>query len=300
MSDIPFLFINITVFSCFLLMFVMFLATKKTPEIWAFLAVLLDAILWSGGAILMRLQMWPGMNFWYKVSLVALFSMKLFFYFFVHTFSRRKGRFLLAVFTIWTLAIIPGTVSGFYLKPPTPVVMPDGSTLFTYSLDWHIVIPCIMFVAIIGATAVLLLQVMREQGAHSPGIQVIIYGGLVMLAGNLLQVGLPGNTFPFDALSGIVFAALLMYALYKHRMFRLTLVVSRSLLTLVLAVICAIAAANFISPLHLLPSRPWGWTSAPPPRWCPWRLPDCWAAHTFSCGCCWRPCSPGKSSKAAW
>lgn len=172
MNDIPFLFINITVFSCFLLMFVTFLATKKTPEIWAFLAVLLDAILWSGGAILMRLQMWPGMNFWYKVSLVALFS--------------------------------------------------------------------------------------------------------------------------------IVFAALLMYALYKRRMFRLTLVVSRSLLTLVLAVICAIAAANFISPLHLLPSRPWGWTSAPPPRWCPWRLPDCWAAHTFSCGCCWRPCSPGKSSKAAW
>ena len=157
-----------------------------------------------------------------------------------------------------------------------------------------------MFVAIIGATAVLLLQVMREQGAHSPGIQVIIYGGLVMLAGNLLQVGLPGNTFPFDALSGIVFAALLMYALYKRRMFRLTLVVSRSLLTLVLAVICAIAAANFISPCIFLPSRPWGWTSAPPPRWCPWRLPDCWAAHTFSCGGCWRPCSPGKSSKAAW
>lgn len=258
MNDIPFLFINITVFSCFLLMFVTFLATKKTPEIRAFLAVLLDAILWSGGAILMRLQMWPGMNFWYKVSLVALFSMELFFYFFVHTFSRRKGRFLLAVFTIWTLAIIPGTVSGFYLKPPTPVVMPDGSTLFTYSLDWHIVIPCIMFVAIIGATAVLLMQVMREQGVHSPGIRVIVYGGLVMLAGNLLQVGLPGNTFPFDALAGIIFAALLMYALYKRRMFRLTLVVSRSLLTLVLAVICIMAAANFISPMHLFAEQTLG------------------------------------------
>ena len=153
MSNIPFLYINVAVLSCFALMFVTILAVKKTPEIWAFLAVLLDAILWYGGAILMRLQMWPGMNFWYKVSLVALFSMELFFYFFVHTFSRRKGRFLLAVFTIWTLAIIPGTVSGFYLKPPTPVVMPDGSTLFTYSLDWHIVIPCIMFVAIIGAVA---------------------------------------------------------------------------------------------------------------------------------------------------
>lgn len=90
------------------------------------------------------------------------------------------------------------------------MVNPDGSTVFTYSLNWHIVIPCIVFVAIIFATAVMLVQVVREQGVHSPGIQVIISGGLVMLAGNLLQTGLPGNTFPFDALSGIVFAALLM------------------------------------------------------------------------------------------
>lgn len=249
-ANIPYLFINITAFSCFALMFVTFLATKKTPEIWAFLAVLLDCILWAGGSILMRLQMWPGLEFWYKVSLVALFIMELLFYFFVHTFAHRKGRFLLALFTVLTLAILPGTISGFFLAPPTPVVNPDGSTVFTYSLNWHIVIPCIVFVAIIFATAVMLVQVIREQGAHSPGIQVIVSGGLVMLAGNLLQTGLPGNTFPFDALSGIIFAALLMSALYKRRMFRMTLVVSRSLLTVLLAVICIVASANLISPIR--------------------------------------------------
>lgn len=250
MTHIPFLFINVTALSCFVLMFVTFLATKKTAEIWAFLAVLLDAILWAGGSILMRMQMWPGLRFWYAVSLVALFSMELLFYFFVHTFARRKGKFLLVLFTVWTLAIIPGTISGFYLEAPTPVAMADGSTVFTYSLNWHIIIPCVMFVTIIIATAVLLLQVMREQGIHSPGIQVIVTGGVVMLAGNLLQVGLPGNTFPFDALAGIVFAMLLMYALYRRRMFRLTLLISRTLLTVVLAVICIVAAANFISPIQ--------------------------------------------------
>lgn len=249
-ANIPYLFINITALCCFSLMFVTMLATKKTPEIWVFLAVLLDCILWSGGSILMRMQMWPGLKFWYAVSLVALFSMELLFYLFVHTFARRRGKFLLTLFAVWTLAILPGTISGFYLSPPTPVVKPDGSTVFTYALNWHIVIPCIMFVTIIGATAALLLQVIREQGTHSPGIQVIITGGLVMLVGNLLQVGLPGNTFPFDALAGIVFAVLLMSALYKRRMFRLTLVVSRSLLTIVLAVICIISAANFISPMQ--------------------------------------------------
>ena len=59
MTNIPFLYINVTALCCFSLMFVTFLATKKTPEILAFMAVLLDCILWSGGSSLMRIQMWP-------------------------------------------------------------------------------------------------------------------------------------------------------------------------------------------------------------------------------------------------
>lgn len=250
MSTVPFLYINVTALCCFALMFITFLATKKTPEIWAFLAVLLDCILWTGGSVFMRIQMWPGLRFWYAVSLVALFSMELFFYFFVHTFAHRKGKFLLTVFAVWTLLLMPGTISGYYLAPPTPLVQDNGNTVFTYTLNWHLAIPCVMFVVIIAATALLLLQIMREQGSHAPGIQVIIIGGLVLLAGNLLQVGLPGNTFPFDTLSGIIFAALLMYALYRRRMFRLTLVISRSLLTILLAGICIIFAVNVISPMQ--------------------------------------------------
>lgn len=225
MSDIPFLYINVAVLSCFALMFVTILAVKKTPEIWAFLAVLLDAILWAGGSVLMRLQVWPGLSFWYKVSLLALFIMELLFYIFVHTFAHRKGRFLVTAFVLWNLAIIPGTLSGFFLSPPTPVVLENGDTVFTYSLNWHIVIPCIMFIAIIAGTAVLLWQVMREQGTHSPGIQVIVIGGLV-------------------------FAVLLMAALYKRRMFRMTLVASRSLLSVAMAAICLTFAANLIEPMR--------------------------------------------------
>ena len=212
-TNIPFIFVNITALSCFVLMFVTFLASKKTPEIWAFLAVLLDCILWSGGSILMRLQMWPSMNFWYTVSLVALFSMELIFYYFVHTFSHQKGKFLLIVFTIWTLLNWPGTISGLYLPAPVPKVRPDGSIVFIYeTITWHLIIPCVMFVAIIGTTTWLLLKILRTQGVRSPGIQVIVTGGTVMLVGNLLQVCLPGNTFPYDALAGIGFAGLLMYA----------------------------------------------------------------------------------------
>ncbi len=251
-TNIPFISVNITALSCFVLMFVALMAAKKTPEIWAFLAVLLDCILWSGGSILMRLQIWPGINFWYTVSLVALFSMELIFYFFVHTFSRQKGRFLLILFTAWTLLNWPGTISGLYLPAPIPMTRPDGSVVFIYeTITWHLILPCIMFVTIIGATTWMLIKILRTQGVRSPGIQVIVTGGTVMLVGNLLQVCLPGNTFPYDALAGIVFALLLMFALYKRRMFRMTLVVSRTLLTLIMAIICLVFAANFVRPIQI-------------------------------------------------
>lgn len=250
-SHIPYLGINITALSCFVLMFVTFLATKKSPAIWAFLAVLLDCILWSGGSVLMRLQTWPGLEFWYRVSLVALFVMELLFYVFVHTFANRRGGLLLGLFAIANAALLPGTVSGYFLAPPRAITAQDGSVRFVYTIDWHIIIPCVVFLVMMIGTIVLLIQVVQERGTHSPGIQVIITGGAVMMLGNLLQVGLPGNTFPFDALAGIVFSLLLLYALYRRRMFRMTLVVSRTVVTLVLAVICLIAAANFIEPAQM-------------------------------------------------
>ena len=125
--NIPYISVNVTALSCFSLMLVTFLAAKKTPEIKSFLLVLADCILWSGGSILMRFQMWPGVNFWYTVSLVALFCIELVFYYFVHTVSHQKGKFLLILFLCLTLAIMPGTISGRYLPAPSPATLADGS-----------------------------------------------------------------------------------------------------------------------------------------------------------------------------
>ena len=249
--NIPYISVNITALSCFSLMFVTFLAAKKTPEIKSFLLVLADCILWSGGSILMRLQMWPGVNFWYTVSLVALFCLELVFYYFVHTVSHQKGKFLLILFLCLTLAIMPGTISGRYLPAPSPATLADGSQIFLYTnVPWQLAIPCTISVVIIAATAQTLLSLLRTQGTRSPGVQVILIGGVVLLFGNLLQVCLPGNTFPYDALSGIIFAILLMYALYKRRMFQMTLIFSRTVLTLILAAICLFFAFNFLIPIQ--------------------------------------------------
>ena len=74
--NIPFLYVNITALFVYSLLLFIFLAAKKTPEIRAFLLMMVDCVLWTAGAMLMRLQVWPDPHFWYYVSLAAIFSLE--------------------------------------------------------------------------------------------------------------------------------------------------------------------------------------------------------------------------------
>jgi len=249
--QIPFLYVNLLALCAFVLMFFIFLAAKKTPEMQAFLALMFTCVLWTAGSIFMRLQLWPSMHFWYYVSLLAIFSMEAVFYVFLTVFSRQKGKLLALVFCAATVALYPGTLSGYYLPPPEPVLQPDGSMVYVYHADYlPMVLPCLLFVAIIIASTLLLMKMKREQGAHSSGVWLLFWGGLIILAGNLMQIFIPGNTFPFDTLSGVFFAALVMLALYRRRMFRMTLVASRGLLMVIVASVCAVLGAFFVDPAY--------------------------------------------------
>ena len=108
-SNIPFLYVNVTALCCFALLFVTFLAAKKTPEIRAFLLLLGDGTLWLAGAVLMRLRIWPGLTFWYYVSLLALFSFAWLFYMFLLRFTRTSEPFTLGLWTLINVVLLVAT-----------------------------------------------------------------------------------------------------------------------------------------------------------------------------------------------
>lgn len=201
-SNIPFLYVNVTALCCFALLFVTFLAAKKTPEIRAFLLLLGDGTLWLAGAVLMRLRIWPGLTFWYYVSLLALFSFAWLFYMFLLRFTRTSEPFTLGLWTLINVVLLVVTATGFILAPPTPQQTAEG-TVFLYSINWHIVFPCLFYVAFTTYLVRLTTRIIREQGIHSPGLLLVILGGSVMGIGNVVQVAIPGNTFPYDALAGV-------------------------------------------------------------------------------------------------
>ncbi|MEG1849976.1 MAG: sensor domain-containing diguanylate cyclase, partial [Oscillospiraceae bacterium] len=84
----------------------------------------------------------------------------------------------------------------------------------------------VIFGILIGCTGVLIYRVMRRHEMAAMAMPPLFIGMSLLLIGNFMSV-LPGNIFPFDTLSGILNAGCLFYALYRKRMFKLTLLVSR-------------------------------------------------------------------------
>ena len=97
MIDVPYLYVNLTALCCYIFIFVTFLAAKKNPDIKYFIVVMGGFILWTGGSILMRLRVFPGITFWFLVSIMSLFALAFLIFLFISSFARLKGFFLKAV-----------------------------------------------------------------------------------------------------------------------------------------------------------------------------------------------------------
>ena len=221
------------------------MAAKKTREVRTFIVFLGVLTIWSGSSVLMRLQVFPGVDFWFYASLLALFTIALCCFFFVCNFVREKGVFLKALWTATTAVILVLTARGVFLKPPTPETTAAGKVVFHYAISWPIAIPLVVLLSIVVSTALVIRRAVRERGLQSPGLLSLIFACVIMALGNMVSI-MPGNVFPWDQFSGIICAALLTWALYKKHLFNLKLLISRTLLVVILAAVFVAFGAYYI------------------------------------------------------
>ncbi len=251
--NVSYIYINIAAFLCFALMFVAFFAAERSREMRAWLFLLGDLVLWTGGTVFMRLNVFPSYEFWYYVSLLALFSIAFLVYNYVYQFANVKNSIERATWFFGTLIILAVSATGFFLAPPTLSVS-SGMAVYTYSMDWKIAIPTVFFMLIVGSIIKLFRRILAAKGKKAPGVAELIIGCFLMAIGNIVQI-LPGNTFPWDTLFGLAFAVMFVRSLYKRRMFNTTPVISSSILMLVSTVMCVGVAALFFKKLDALFER---------------------------------------------
>lgn len=242
---------------CYLFLFLTFLAAKKSKKvIYTFMALMAVMILWNGGSLGMRLQLWPSVYFWHHVSLLGMLMLPVGYYHFTLDFLEEKsgsGKRFWGVF--YPLIFVLNCVTGFFVPLPE-VVARSGKVQFIYHYNWHIYL-------LYGIVLLTFLQLAFIIRRHCMGNRIafrqlvpIICGVAIMIVGHGLATLPAFAGIPVDIVSGVFNACFLFYALYKKRLFRMTLLLSKSNYCVLSMIIGVVIFSKFaVSFQHLLMDR---------------------------------------------
>ncbi|MGI6730698.1 MAG: HD domain-containing phosphohydrolase [Anaerovoracaceae bacterium] len=241
-----FTYIPIIALCCYAFLLLSFMAAKKSRIINSFLLVLSAMILWNGGSLLMRIQLWPSMKFWYDVSIIGLTLMAYAFYVFAVEYAESTDKLFKKIWLVLVVAAnIINITTEFFLAPPN-LVTTGNQVRYVYDISWPVAILFTLCMAMITHMLVVLIKFSRTNEKAKKQFMPIFAGIFMMFIGHLMIMTPFFKGFPTDILSGVANALFMFYALYKRRLFKLTLLVSRGIVYAFAAAFSLLVFSNSI------------------------------------------------------
>ena len=220
--------IPITALFCYVFLFFAFAAAKKTKVIKSFMILLMVMVLWTGGSLAMRLQLWPSEEFWYHVSLLGVFFLPCAFMGFIMDFlDIRKNVCKIAGKVFFLGSYILNLFTGIFLPPPSVVEGAAGSVQFVYDFSWTIIIPFAVAGYLMVTMIYYIYRGCKGNMVLKKQLMPILAGIVILFTGHMSLMIPFFKGFPIDVLSGVFNAFFIFYALYSKRLFKLTLLISR-------------------------------------------------------------------------
>lgn len=224
----------------YILLFSVIFASKKDKRLSAFLQILAVLIVWTGGSLLMRLQVAPGVGFWYHVSLTGIWLSCFTLIRFMRVFSGKGFSLLDKILLGLTVALlVVNAVTGWFLAPPNPVVE-NGVLLFVYETTWGTVVMYLFLAAVATIALANTVSCYRTRAVTRQQFVPLLFGALIMFAGQVVIMLPRFKGIPLDIGAGVIYAFCLFYALYSKRLFTLTLAFSRRNYCIVTATILSL------------------------------------------------------------
>ena len=246
-----FVFIPVIALCCYTFLLLSFMAAKKNKLINSFMLFLSAMILWTGGSLCMRMQLWPSLNFWYDMSILGLNLMPFAFFIFIVEFIGLKDRIFKKVyFLIIAVMNVINITTGFFLAAPAAITAADGGVSFVYSLTLPVILMFAFCVVITFHALYLLFKYSKTNEMAKKQFMPIVYGVFILVIGHLALFIPLFKGFPTDILSGVCFAFFMFYALFMRRLFKLTLLVSRGSCYAIAAGLSLLLFSNFIGLLQ--------------------------------------------------
>lgn len=243
--------VSIVALLCYLFLLLTFLTSKKTDKvIRSFMLLMAIMICWCGGSFAMRIQLFSVVNLWHHVSILGMMLVVAGSYNFVLDFLEEKNSYdKYFWFVFHLLLFVVNCVTGIFIPEPL-VVSSEGTTQFVYIYSWHIYL---LFVGILPCVFQMVRVIYRHcKGNHIAYQQLkpIINGIIILLAGHVAATLPIFSGVPLDIASGVFNALFIFYALYKKRMFKMTLLFSKSNYIAFALIIGAVVACRIVMPLQ--------------------------------------------------
>lgn len=221
------------------------LTAKKTSELYAYMAMLVACIMWTGGALFMRMEMAPGVGFWWTVSMSGIFLIPYVLYLVTSFFAESRGAFSKIVFGLMTVVILVMNGLDMYITEPE-VVHIGGHTEVHYTANMLCIIPTMVGAIILFAAGRVLIRGVRKNGMPLSYLTPFIAGTLIMFVGVFMDIIPALNSLPLDSLSCAMNAVCVYYAFYKKRVYSLHQITSRGgMYVLTLMIVALIASPVF-------------------------------------------------------
>ncbi|MBQ1280647.1 MAG: diguanylate cyclase [Oscillospiraceae bacterium] len=235
---------------CYLFLLLTFASSgiKTKKVLHTFIAMLAIMILWNGGSLGMRLQLWPSPYFWHHVSLLGMLMVTVGYFHFVLDFLDDKNSHGRRFWLIFYAAIfVVNCVTNFFIPLPE-VIITNGQAEFLYHYSWHIYVLLAFIIVILLQLAGITWRHCRGNRIATQQLLPVVSGLSIMLIGHTLATLPMFVGFPADMLSGAINAFFLFYALYKKKLFRMSILLSKYNYAVVAVMFGVLLSANTAKP----------------------------------------------------
>ena len=227
---------------CMLMLF--FVLSQKDKYIRIFMMVLAALIIWTAGALLMKLDLYPGALFWNKIMIAGMLSVPFLLYCFLSVFTNSLN---VVRTIIWGTLTVTACVIGLLglvvaeANVITNTIMVNGNpvrtTEFVYILG-PMATPIYVFMFIIIAAILIKARNTVRNGDTTWGrISLITIGVMIMFVGSLSNIITELGKYPIDILFTLINAILIVVAIYKYRMLELRFMVTRGIVYSIFAAV---------------------------------------------------------------
>ena len=238
--------VSIVALLCYLFLFLTFLPTKqKSKVIRAFMTLMVIMILWVGGSFAMRTELWPGIVFWHHVSVLGMTLMAAGYFQFTLAFLEEKHHHYKQFWFIFHILLFAvNYFTGLFI--PEPVVSyVAGKPQFVYTYTWHIYVFLLCIMPCLVQLVYVVLRRCKGNRIAYQQLKPLVIGLASLLIGHVAATLPMFSGVPLDIASGIINVLFVFYALYKKRLFKMTVLFSSANYLALSLVVCAALFIRF-------------------------------------------------------